>query len=251
MELQEFHSNKEWDKILAYVSSTHTSSTLDVYFKELLDYSTLNKTFCYYLESLFHTNHFDEILSLTSTMLNALDKAQGEGIADPNDQLNKNYSLTECSIILKLITYEVKVMTGLGNEAIEDLHTLEQLLLSSAITSPDYANSVSTSSCKLQQWCYVVLMMKINVCIRQRHLDTAIRELIKIIKLCAAPSGTFNEIGGAKVSNAETEIVLLCHLTRLCIQVNSYACMYQSMKVCFNLISCPVSYRLFNLQSCC
>ena len=206
-----------------------------MYFKELLDYSTLNKTFCYYVESLFHTNHFDEILSLTSNMLDALYKKHGEAIADSKDGAASDYMLTECSIVLKLITAEVKVMTGLGNEAIEDLYALEQLLLS-AVTSPAHGKKldlgggsgsvIAASPRLLQQWRYVVLMMKINVCIRQRHFDTAIKELIQITKLCASPSGVCSETSDATISNTKTEIVLLCNLTRLCIQVHSFLYFY-------------------------
>ena len=223
--LENFYSKNRWHQILEYINASPFSETLNIYLKSLLDYSTLESSFCYHIESLFHTNNFDEILNLVSHMLKSLES-------------NVNDTLTECSIVLQLLIIEVKTMTGQTNESIESLHTLETSLVSTLTNrleqpTDSTISNISTKHDSCQQWYYVTLLMKINICIRQRHHEVAIQELVGLLAMSTQDK---NNSGRVLTNGAETQIVLLCHLSKLCIQVFSYSYSYSYFNL---LLFCP------------
>ncbi len=181
-----------------------------------------NATYVARIEALVKLKLFDEIISLTSSILS---------------KFAADSKLTDSLIVLNLVLCEVKTMTGRGSEAIQMLCGLEKQLQDLIQIDRDkHDKSVDLGRPSSQKyplvgkspflnWLYVIWSMKINLYIRQYQWHVVLIELQRILQHFDQES--FNFLGESTYSNMLNEInyskiSLLCLLIRVCVQVLFY-----------------------------
>ena len=169
------------------------------------------------LEGLFRLKMFDDLAFETVNILSA-ERMKLLRHNDGVEALRNSNNIYAMQLLLS----EVKAMTGNSDDAFQDLCELRKELEEEITTTP---SPVSISS--HQWWLWRVTSSIINAAIRQRLWRMAVAELTglldsmrtkieEITSLDTSSSSTFME------SFRRVEVIILCHLSRILLQVEPH-----------------------------
>lgn len=169
------------------------------------------------LEGLFRLKMFDDLAFETVNILSAERMKllrQNDGVEALRNS-NNIYAM-------QLLLSEVKAMTGNSDDAFQDLCELRKELEEEIMTTP---SPVSISS--HQWWLWRVTSSIINTAIRQRLWRMAVAELTGLLDSMRTK---FEEITSLDISSSSTfiesfrrvEVIILCHLSRILLQVEPH-----------------------------
>ena len=167
------------------------------------------------LEGLFRLKMFDDLSSETSMLLSSL-KNRLMLETDIVESLQTRNSVYAMQLLLS----ETKAMTGNGEDAFQDLYQLRQEIDQQS----DDCTEISQLS-PSKWWSWRVTSIIVNAAIRQRLWRLALAELRGLLNsmrawhktiLTSNSSSSSKELSG---SFAKVEIVVLCRLTRVLLQV--------------------------------
>lgn len=187
----------------------------------------LSKISCIRFEALFRMKKYDDLIVEVGNILNAEEKrmeAERSALGGDAHAAQPNYNLT---ISMRLLLYEMKMMTGRSQEALEKLFVLRESLAESlqSTQSNEEDNSSNNNSNKtlISFWLWQVRCHIVNAFIRQRNWKAAAVDLqhmlVELGHLIqeAESSGATEEAA----SMTKAKVLLLLKLSRVLLQIGS------------------------------
>lgn len=164
------------------------------------------------LKGLFRMKQFDELAQDALNILSEEEKLSQSSESPINDTV----------IALRLLLAEIKVMTGHGEEGIEQLSVMQHVLaaLHAACETPD-------SRIRIHNWCLRVQCSTINYYVRQRQWRLAVAELNKMLEnvrkqIAIAQTQVGTETGARNLRKlVNSDIIIQCVLSRTLMQVGA------------------------------
>lgn len=198
--LHELAQANAWKQVLEMSDSFITSKEFEQELK--LSGTAVTPAIGIRMEAMFRLKLFDDL-------------AQEAGIILTEQERQVNlHSTGEISdhnaiVAIKLLLAEVKTMTGRGNEAIGQLHVIQNSLL------PFLSKGDVGSRLQARRWLLHVQCAIVNAHMRQRQWRLAVALLIAMLKDVRK-----SDDGPAIAAPDDVEIVLKCLLARALLQVN-------------------------------
>ena len=200
--------------------------------------SDLRTLLFYRLEGLFRMKMFDELATDVGKFISIFEDAKRslEGPAIDKNLVTIDKRICSHVIIsLKVLFAEVKFSTGRGEEAVEQLYILRDILL-------DEASELGITKKIVTFWVLKVNSCIINMLIRQRQWKTVITHLhILLLQVKNARSKAAFEADDEYL--ARSEIITLCRLSRVMLQVGDISTSLYYTQLATTLLSTKASFQ--------